>query len=144
VKRKHSYRAHAGNPVHRVDIAAMNSPEPKASSLLEISETWSDDKLPTYAELRQRKADKANRPKWCPGCQHVVYNGDSPLSDHEYKLLRRQHRSLVLSDRDAPLHSEASLNKARVTVWQAERSRKRLMTKYPPPEDSLLQMAAHN
>lgn len=142
-KRKGTYPEHGENPLHQIDIAAMNAPS--KSALLETShkDIGENFVLPTYEELAKEKAEEARRPKWCPGCQHIVYNADSPLSKEDWHDLQRQHRKLVLSDADAPLHSQATLDKARVTVWQAERARKRIMQKYPPA-DSLLQMAAHN
>ena len=77
----------------------------------------------------------------CPGCDPIVYNADSPLSDFDKKLLRQQHSELALGD--VKLHSQSTLDRATLMIDDADALKKKMLDRYPPA-DALIQFDFHN
>jgi hypothetical protein len=81
-----------------------------------------------------RKLPHVNsRGEACPQCQKIVYNKDSPLSDLDVELVRKQHADIVVDG--VRLHSQETLDRAQLMVDDAQHLRKVLLDKYPPQED---------
>jgi len=82
----------------------------------------------------QHIANKVNaQGKLCPGCEEIIYNKDSPLSDEDKKLLHKLHADLVLDD--VKLLSQPTLDKADLMVADAAYAKKKLLDRYPVKED---------
>lgn len=99
------------------------------------------------------------RGQLCPGCEPIVYNHDSPMSDDDIKIMRAQHADLVLGH--VKLLGQADLDRATLALDDADAAKKAILDRYPAkPEggaagyeeggeagkkfDSLLQFDLHN
>jgi len=71
--------------------------------------------------------------KLCPGCEKIIYNTDSPLSDEDKKLLHKLHADLVLDD--VKLLGQHTLDRAQLAVADADYAKKKLLDRYPVKEN---------
>lgn len=69
----------------------------------------------------------------CPGCEPILYNHDSPLSDNDLKLMRAQHAELHMDH--IKLVSQTTLDDAKATLARADVTKQELLDRYPARQE---------
>lgn len=124
--------------------AAPVAPAPAAAAarFMQLPSAAHDaELLRTLEAVMEHRAAPAVAPITAAEHDSISYNADSPLSAVDKKILEQTHAQV--SVKNALLHDQETLDRAQITLDDANKQKAELLTQYPAA-DSLLQFSSHN